>query len=39
MFSELQIFLDDCAIIHRFTGGNSKCDVGLCQFTSIGANV
>ena len=30
--------LCDCAIIQWFTGGNAKCDVGLCQFT-VGDNV
>ena len=35
MFSGLHC---DCAITHWFTGGNAKCDVGLCQFT-VGDNV
>ena len=38
MFRALQTYVHDCTIIHRFTGGNAKCDVGLCHFT-VGDNV
>ena len=37
MFSGLLTY-NDCAIIHWFSGGNAKCDVGPCPLT-VGDNL